>query len=96
VIGGHEGHDAIDGFGGNAAAVSQPIGELAVVDGAAAEGRFGQPGMPAEIGNLLKQLLGGHGSRLVSSPADVLVAAASGTEKRSSRIGIRQPQTVPL
>ena len=36
----HEGADAVERVGGDAAAVAQPAGELAVVDGAPAEGRL--------------------------------------------------------
>ena len=57
----HEAADAVERFGGDAAAVAQPAGELAVVDGAAAEGRFGQAGLAAVIGNFLQQLLRVHG-----------------------------------
>jgi len=39
---GNEGADAVERVGGDAAAVAQAVGELAVVDGAAAEGGFGQ------------------------------------------------------
>src|SRR5512143_2250493 len=45
----HEGADAIERVGGDAAAVAQPVGELAVVDGAAAEGRLGEPTLTAEF-----------------------------------------------
>ena len=43
VVVGHEGADAVERVGGDAPAVAQPRGELAVVDGAPAEGRFGKP-----------------------------------------------------
>ena len=56
----HEAADAVERLGGDAAAVAQPRGELAVVDGAAAEGGFGKPGLPAIVGDFLQQLLGVH------------------------------------
>ena len=56
----HETVDAVERVGGDAPAVAQPRRQLAVVDRAAAEGRFGKPGLPAIIGNFLQQLLGVH------------------------------------
>src|SRR5262245_15818847 len=50
----HEAADAFEGLGGDAAAVTQPRGELAVVDGAATEGRFRYPGVAAIFGDLLQ------------------------------------------
>src|SRR5262249_30054156 len=47
----HEGADAVERVGGDAAAVAQAAGELAVVDGAAAESRLREPGLTAEIGD---------------------------------------------
>src|SRR5262249_56252737 len=47
--------------GGDAAAVAQPGGELAVVDGAPAEGRFRQSAVPAIVGDFLQQVLRVHG-----------------------------------
>src|SRR5512143_3253923 len=41
----HEGADAVERVGGDAAAVTQPVGELAVIHGAAAEGRLGEPAL---------------------------------------------------
>src|ERR1700731_1933294 len=59
----HETVDAVEGVGGDAAAIAQPRRELAVVDRAAAEGGFGQAGAPAIIGDFRKQLLCVHGTR---------------------------------
>ena len=42
-MGSHEAVDAVERIGRDAPAVAQPRGELAVVDGAAAEREFGQP-----------------------------------------------------
>ena len=53
----HEGADAVERVGGDAAAIAQAAGELAVVDGAAAEGRFGEPALAAEFADLLQDLL---------------------------------------
>ncbi len=60
-VGLHEAADAVERLGGDAAAVAQPRGELAVVDGAPAEGRFGKPGVPAIVGDFLQQFLRVHG-----------------------------------
>ena len=60
----HEGADAVERVGRDPPAVAQPRRELAVVDGAAAEGRFGEPGLAAIVGDFLQQLLvvhPGHG-----------------------------------
>ena len=61
-VGSHEAVDAVERVGGDAAAVAQPGGELAVIDGAASEGRFGKSGLAAIIADFLKQLLGVHGT----------------------------------
>src|SRR5215203_1045802 len=58
----HEAADAIECFGGDAAAVAKAAGELAVVDRAPAEGGFSQTSLPAIIGNFLQQLLRVHGA----------------------------------
>src|SRR5262249_17903250 len=57
----HETADAIERLGGDAAAVAQSRGELAVVDSTAAEGRFRQSAVPTVIGDLLQQFLRVHG-----------------------------------
>ena len=56
----HEGADAVERLGGDAPAVAQPAGELAVVDGAAAEGRFRKAGVAAIVGDFLQQFLRVH------------------------------------
>ena len=67
----HEAVDAIERVGGDAAAIAQPRCELAVIHRAAAESGFGEPGLPAIIGDFLEELLRIHGvtplPRLVSS-----------------------------
>src|SRR5262249_22957175 len=58
-----EGADTVERVGGDAAAVAQPGGELAVIDGASPESRLGQPAVAAIVRNLLQQFLGVHGCR---------------------------------
>ena len=53
----HEAVDAVERVGGDAAAVAQPRRELAVIDGAPAEGRFRQPGLPAIVGDFLQAVV---------------------------------------
>ena len=50
----HEGADTVERVGGDAPAVAQAAGELAVVHGAAAEGRFRQSHLTAEIRDFLE------------------------------------------
>ena len=57
----HEAMDAIERVGGDAPAITQPRGELAVIDGAPAERGFGKSGLTTVSGDLLKQLLCIHG-----------------------------------
>jgi hypothetical protein len=54
-MGGDEILHALHGVQRHFAPVTQPAGELAVVDGAAAQGGFGHPGAPAVVGNVLQQ-----------------------------------------
>ena len=54
---GDEGTDPLDGLRRHAAAEAQPRHELAVVDDAPAEGRFGHSRGPAEARDLLQQRL---------------------------------------
>src|SRR4029450_10667533 len=61
AVRGDEGADAVKRVGGDAAAVAQPGGELAVIDRAPAEGRLGEAGVPAIVGNFLQQVLSVHG-----------------------------------
>src|SRR5262245_40254828 len=56
----HEGADAVERFRGDAAAVTQAAGELAIVDGAPAEGRLGKSGVTAIFGDFLQQFLRVH------------------------------------
>src|SRR5262249_34395403 len=49
ALGGEKGADAFQRFGGDARTVAQAGHELAVVDGAAAKGRFGHAGAAAEF-----------------------------------------------
>src|SRR5215472_6482348 len=60
-VGLHEAADAVERLGGDAAAVAQPRGELAVVDGAPAERRFRKSAVPAIVGDFLQQVLRLHG-----------------------------------
>ena len=60
----HEAVDAVERVGGDAAAIAQPRGKLAVVDGAPAEGRFRQAGLAAIVGDFRKELLRIHGRLL--------------------------------
>ncbi len=75
----HEAVDAVERVGGDAAAIAQPRGELAVVDGAAAEGRFGKPGLAAIVGDFVKQLLRVHGKRGGHAAPCCFLARALGT-----------------
>src|SRR6185312_9090674 len=52
----HEAADAVERVGGDAAAVTQPAGEFAIVDGAAAESRFGKTALPAKFADFLQYL----------------------------------------
>src|SRR5262249_41733395 len=55
-IAGHERPDAIERVSRDAAAIAQAAGQLSVVDGAAAEGRLGEPARTAEFADLLENL----------------------------------------
>src|SRR5262249_2350143 len=61
--------NAVEGIGGDAAAVAQPRRQLAVVNGTPTEGGFGKTGTPAIIRNFLEQLLCVHGSSPARTPA---------------------------
>src|SRR4051812_32162907 len=50
----HELADAVERVGGDATPVAQAARELAVIDGAASEGRFRQAHLTAEIGDFLQ------------------------------------------
>src|SRR5215472_18967155 len=99
----HEAVDAIEGIGGNAAAVAQPRRELAVVDGASAERGLGQAGAAAIVGDFLEQLLRVHGTRPWRFPnvrrARVLacwrVERGWPSLKRTKRWAAGQPQSRP-
>ena len=56
----HEASDAVERLGRDPSAIAEPRGELAVIDGAAAEGGFRKPAVPTIVGDLLQQLLGVH------------------------------------
>src|SRR5882672_1730706 len=60
AVAGDEGADAVERVGGDATAVAQPRGKLAVVDGAPSESRLGKSAVAAIVGNLLQQFLGVH------------------------------------
>ncbi len=53
----HEIADALERVGGDAAAIAQAAGKLAVVDRAAAEGRFCETSAPAEFADFLQNLI---------------------------------------
>ena len=55
TLAGQECADALQGLRRDAGAVAQPRHELAVVDGAAPEGRLGHAGPPAELRNAVQQ-----------------------------------------
>ena len=65
----HETADAFQSIGGDAPAIAQAVGELAVVHRAAAEGGFGQAALAAEFADLLQDLIvhDGASSRLALS-----------------------------
>src|SRR5262249_54367067 len=77
AVGFHEAADAVERLGGDAAAVAQPRGELTVVDGAPAEGRFRKSAVPAIVGDLLQQVLRVHG----------LYASTFRSDLRAPRLG---------
>src|SRR5262249_14514767 len=103
AVGLHEAADAVERLGGDAAAAAQPRGELAVVDGAPAEGRFRKPAVPAIVGDLLQQVLRVHGLYASTFRSDLRVprlgTAWEGRRnrpQRTKRADFRQPQKVPL
>ena len=49
--------DTVKRLGRDPSAIAEPRGELAVIDGAAAEGGFRKPAVPTIVGDLLQQLL---------------------------------------
>ena len=67
----HEAADALERIGGDAAAIAQAVGELAVIDRAAAEGGFGEAALAAEFADLLEDLIvhGGVSLSPLSRPA---------------------------
>src|SRR5262245_56161169 len=102
-VGLHEAADAVERLGGDAAAVAQPRGELAVVDGAPAEGRFRKSAVPAIVGDFLQQVLRVHGPNASAFRSDLraprLGTACEGAgtvPQRTKRADVRQPQNVPL
>jgi hypothetical protein len=78
VIHRHERADAIERLGGDAPAIAQPAGELAVIDCAPTEGRFSEPGLASIIGNFLQQILCAHRARF---PWTFLVRRLGGSLK---------------
>src|SRR5262249_60566913 len=92
----HEAADAVERLGGDAAAVAQPRGELAVVDGALAEGRFRQAAVPAIVGDFLQQVLRVHGPNASTFRSD-LRAPRLGTacEGRRNRPTANQARRCP-
>jgi hypothetical protein len=98
---GHERADSVEGLRGDAAAVAQPAGELAIVDGAAPKGGFGKAGLPAILRNLLKKFLGVHDTLLRAYPLEPADARNSrlvgdtGQSKPSNLRAMGQPQRIP-
>src|SRR5262249_23518073 len=102
-VGLHEAADAVERLGRDAAAVAQPRGELAVVDRAAAEGRFRKSAVPAVVGDFLQQVLRVHGLDASTFRSDLRAAlggrlgkGAGTVPQRTKRADVRQPQNVPL
>ena len=54
------GLDPVQRIDGDALALAQPVHQLAVIDGAAAEGRFRHVGLAAEFGDLAEDLVVFH------------------------------------
>src|SRR5262249_9545490 len=52
----HERANPLERVCGDAAAIAQPAGQLAVIDGASAESRFGEPAHAAKLADLLEDL----------------------------------------
>src|SRR6266702_3398239 len=77
-VGLHEAADAVERLGGDAAAVAQPRGELAVVDGAPAEGRLRKSAVPAIVGDFLQQVLRVHGLNASTFRSDLRVPRLGG------------------
>ena len=96
VMARHEAADAVERLGGDAPAVAQAACELAVVDGAAAEGRFRQAALAAEIGDFLQDGIV-HGGFLVARSSRSLgrsrppASALSVNHKRSHQFGGQKP-----
>jgi len=87
--------------GGDATAVAQPRGKLAVVDGAPSESRLGKSAVAAIVGNLLQQFLGVHdcaaGAAIAVAPwvpSEASFALRHGSANKGD--DGRQPQIVPL
>src|SRR5262249_2761731 len=95
----HEGANAVEGVGGDAAAIAQAARKLAVVDRAAAECRLGETGLTAEIGDFPQDGIV-HGT-IPAFPRPPETAALATTlsrrtcQKRNKPSCSRQPQTVP-
>src|SRR5262245_41512046 len=102
-VGLHEAADAVERLGGDAAAVAQPRSELAVIDGAPAEGRFRKSAVPAIVGDFLQQVLRVHGLYASTFRSDLraprlgdgLGGGAGTGPQRTKRADVRQPQKVP-
>jgi len=95
-VGGHEAVDAIERVGGDAPAIAQPRGKLAVVDRAPPEGRFREPALAAVIRDFLKEFLGVHDAApAVSSPRG-RVRRGFFARKRTNPAPDSQPQIRPL
>src|SRR5262249_39140239 len=80
-VGLHEAADAVGGVGGGAAAVAQPRGELAVIDGAPAEGRFRKAAVATIVGDFLQQVLRVHGPTFRSNLRAPRLGTACGVRR---------------
>jgi hypothetical protein len=90
--------DAVERVGGDAPAIAQPGGELAVIDGAAPEGRFGEAGLAAIVRDFLEQLLGVHNAapQVSSNSARPLAGFWCGISvERTNAPRPGQPQSCP-
>src|SRR5436305_9834612 len=96
---GDKGLDAVQRIDGDALALAQPGNQLAVVDGAPAEGRFGHVEFTAEPGDLAKNLVVFHGSELVSQGCGPVGSIISPPIKRAAlsagRHSLRTELTIP-
>src|SRR5262249_56825073 len=80
-VGAQEAAGAVEWLGGDAAAVAQPRGELAVIDGAPAEGRFRKAAVATIVGDFLQQVLRVHGPTFRSNLRAPRLGTACGVRR---------------